>query len=176
MHTDPTQLGPKECDATFGAVLCSFSHTSSGSARSKARVAFGCRAHQSALSGDLRALVFSQMGNIQRTTAPVAAVLLFSSISFALPQHDHGGHSGHGGATYPAPQIRTGKERGRVVSQDENSIKLEITRKGKTVEMAFFLTGNTERRGEVQAGSEVELRYREENGRLLATSIKVKTK
>ena len=114
------------------------------------------------------------MANFQRMAAPLTAILLFSSMSFALPQHDHGNHSGHGGSSHPAPQIRTGKERGRVVSQDENSITLEITKKGKMVEKAFFLTGNTERRGEVQPGSEVELRYREENGRLLATSIKAK--
>ena len=137
-------------------------------------MAFSCVADSICSHWRFACLVFSQMGNFQRTTAPVAAVLLFSSISFALPQHDHGGHSGHGGATYPTPQIRTGKERGRVVSQDENSITVEITKKGKTVEKAFFLTGNTERKGEVQPGSEVEIRYREENGRLLATSIKAK--
>ena len=95
-------------------------------------------------------------------------------MSFALPQHDHGNHSGHGGSSHPAPQIRTGKERGRVVSQDENSITIEVTKKGKRVEKAFFLTSETQRNGSVQSGAEAQIKYRDENGRLVATSITAK--
>lgn len=102
-------------------------------------------------------------------------MLLFSSTSPALPQHDHGGHSGHGAPSHPAPQIRGGKEKGRVVvAREENSLTVEVSRKGQTVSKAFFITSETKLKGAVEAGADVEVKYREEGGRLLATSITVK--
>jgi hypothetical protein len=110
----------------------------------------------------------------QRMAVLLPVMLLFSSTSPALPQHDHGGHSGHGAPSHPAPQIRSGKEKDRVVAREENSITVEVSRKGQTVSKAFFITSETKLKGAVEAGADVEVKYREEGGRLLATSIAVK--
>lgn len=105
---------------------------------------------------------------------PIATILLSSFASIGLAQHDHGGHSGHSGSSAPAPQVRTGKEKGRVMARDENSLTLETSKKGKRLEKTFFLSSETQWKGQAQSGSDVEIKFRQENGRLLATSIAVK--
>lgn len=109
-----------------------------------------------------------------QTVAVLLPVLLVFSISPALPQHDHAGHSGHAAPAHPAPQIRTGEEKGRVVAREENSITIEVRAKGQALSKAFVVTNETKLKGTVQSGADVEIKYREENGRLLATTITVK--
>lgn len=91
-----------------------------------------------------------------------------------LAQHDHGGHGGHAVPSFPAQQVRTGKESGRVIGHDENSVTISMSKKGKNVEKTFFLTKETRRKGVADLGSDVEVKFREENGRLLATSVVAK--
>ena len=98
----------------------------------------------------------------------IIALLLTPGV---LAQHDHGGHGGHAVPSFPAQQARTGKESGRVIGHDQNSITIATSKKGKTVEKTFFLTKETYRKGAADPGTEVQVKFREENGRLLATSV-----
>lgn len=99
-----------------------------------------------------------------------AAALAFGLVlqQPALAQHDHGG----GGMSMPsAPTVRTGKVTGTLVSRDEASIKVEAKQKGTAT---YMVDTKTKFKGDVQAGSEVTVKYEEQGGMQKATSVEAK--
>lgn len=101
-----------------------------------------------------------------------AAALAFGLVlqQPALAQHDHGG----GGMSMPspsAPTVRTGKVTGTLVSRDEASIKVEAKQKGTAT---YMVDTKTKFKGDVQPGSEVTVKYQEQGGMQMATSVEAK--
>ena len=92
--------------------------------------------------------------------------------SVALAQH-----SGHGVPVPPspaAPVVQTGKLKGKVVDFDPTSITLETQKKGRTERVICLIGAGTKTRGDLQIGADVVVKYREEAGNKMATSIEVK--
>ena len=86
-------------------------------------------------------------------------------------------HAGHGGVSpspQPAPSVRSGKVKGKVVALGQNAITVEKPKKNETERFAILMDGRTEVKGDLKVGADVVIKYREEFGNRTATRIEVK--
>lgn len=107
-------------------------------------------------------------------TLLLGAFLIGPGIPVATAQH--GGHSGGGGGmSMPSvPAVRTGKVKGRLVQASPESITVETEKKGQTERSTYMLNERTKKKGDLEAGAEVVVKYREEPGAPVATSVEAK--
>lgn len=88
-----------------------------------------------------------------------------------------GQHEGHGGISFPEPTrefIKTGKYDGKVITVDDSSITIEVQKKDQTQTFTFQITDETKTKGSIEAGSDVRMKYRENMGQKVATSIEAR--
>ena len=86
-------------------------------------------------------------------------------------------HAGHGDPSFPfpsAPAVRTGKAKGKIVEFDRTSITLETEQKGRTETVTYLVGDRTKIKGDLTPGADVVVKFREEDGGRMATSIEVK--
>lgn len=106
----------------------------------------------------------------------VAVALIFSIGNFvALAQH--AGHGSGGMGDYspsPAPAVRSGKAKGKVVEFDRTSLTVEMQRKGRAEKATFLINDRTKTKGNLEVGAEAVVKYLEEMGVSTATSVEVK--
>jgi len=115
-----------------------------------------------------------KLANLVRTIAVAALIASGSGAVLATQHGGHGGQSTPPGAQGSSPATRTGKARGRIVEVDRNSITVETQNKGKTERIVCLIDGKTKLKGELAAGVEVAVNFREESGAKIATKIEVK--
>ena len=103
----------------------------------------------------------------------VALTLFVAGTGGSVALAQHGGHGGHMPASQPAA-VKTGKVKGTIVEVSPTSITVETQKKGQVERIPFLIDGQTKTKGELLEGSEVTVKYREENGLRTATSVEVK--
>ena len=108
----------------------------------------------------------------------VAAVVFIAFLGQFVALAQHAGHGGGGGDYSPPPNmsesVRTGNAKGKVVEFDRTSLTLETQKKGRAVRATYLIDAGTKTKGNVEAGAEVEVKYREMPGMFMATSVEVK--
>ncbi|MCC6397678.1 MAG: hypothetical protein IT282_11730 [Bacteroidetes bacterium] len=111
-----------------------------------------------------------------RTFAAFALLLSWSIVSIAAQHEGHGGMSGmnHPGMDRPdTPQIKTGSFKSRVIEIGQGTMVVEGKYQGKVQRMTVMTDARTKIERQVQTGSEVTVRYREDApGTLYATAVK----
>lgn len=97
------------------------------------------------------------------------AVFLMAPRNFVWAQH-----GGHGASPMPARDIpKTGTVKGRTVEVDKTAITVKIDHKGMEHQETYQITDRTRIKGDPAAGTEVKVKYREEQGVRIATVIEV---
>jgi hypothetical protein len=74
-----------------------------------------------------------------------------------------------------ATAMHTHVASGTVVSADESKLVLSHKVKGKTQEMSFSLSADTQKTGDLKAGAKATVHYRTENGENVATAVNAKS-
>lgn len=73
-------------------------------------------------------------------------------------------------------KAKTGTVSGEIAAVSENSVTIETKRAGKAETHMFVLNPSTKRPASLKVGDQASIRYREEAGQKVATSITVKTR
>lgn len=108
-------------------------------------------------------------------TVLFGVILIGPGIPAASAQH--GGHGGHGGGDMSMPSVpvvKTGKVKGKIVQVNPESITVEMEKKGQTERTTYMFDGRTKKKGDLEAGTEVVVKYREVRGAPVATSVEAK--
>lgn len=83
-------------------------------------------------------------------------------------------HTGHGSSPMPATEAaKTGQVKGSTVEVDKTAITVKMDHKGMDHRETYQITGQTKIKGNLAAGSEVVVKYREQQGVKIATDIEV---
>ena len=104
----------------------------------------------------------------------VAVSVLVAAVEAPLAVAQHSGHEMPSVPSPAAPVARTGKAQGRILELSNTSITLETQRKGRAEKVTYLMGGETKRKGDLGVGADVVVRYREERGNNIATSVEAK--
>ena len=102
-------------------------------------------------------------------------VLLSLNISIASAQHNHGGGSnqGMGNSGHQMPKVKTGSIKCQVMEMKEGGIVVDGKYQGKAQHLTLRMDSSTKVEGQIEPGSKVTIRYREDlPGSLYATAVK----
>jgi hypothetical protein len=102
------------------------------------------------------------------------ATLFVAGIGGSPTLAQHAGHGAHSSSPQANQVAGTKKIKGRIVEIDRNSIAVETQQSGRTETVIFYLQPRTEIKGDLEAGANVVVKYREDDKIKFATSIEVK--